>query len=71
MSMSLFTYLIVCYCFGCEDNKKKALEDMRSMSSEIVKAVAENIKDELKSFGSASNKYKKALEDLKGSIDGK
>ena len=71
MSMSLFTYLIVCYCFGCEDNKKKALEDMRSMSSEIVKAVAKNIKDELKSFGSASNKYKKALEDLKGSIDGK
>ena len=71
MSMSLFTYLIVCYCFGCEDNKKKALEDMRSMSSEIVKAVAKNIKDELESFGSASNKYKKALEDLKGSIDGK
>ncbi|HOI83042.1 MAG TPA: hypothetical protein PKW30_01915, partial [Campylobacterales bacterium] len=66
MSMSLFTYLIVCYCFGCEDNKKKALEDMRSMSSEIVKAVAKNIEDELKSFGSASNKYKKALEDLKG-----
>ena len=24
MSMSLFTYLIVCYCFGDEDNKKKA-----------------------------------------------
>ena len=71
MSMSLFTYLIVCYCFGCEDNKKKALEDMRSMSSEIVKAVAKNIEDELKSFGSASAEYKKILEDLEGSIDGK